>query len=269
MEESQRPTLEKALAKTEEDATVCLKAAQAVVAALRRFHKAAKLGALKELHAAIEAAEKAELGLRQQVATSKTGWTFNEDAYFSDGSLISEILATAGKMGVRVYERDDRLYCYPVLVRVLPGERAVKIDKTKERSLRPGVLVNRLKELQKKPPRFQPKTFLEGLYEAYRVAVKSREKGLLPTSGTVIPLLEIYDLFTLLPGHSKDYSTQEFSRDIYLLDRSGEGATRDSARVSFPASTGTKALSRILSVINEHGEEKRYYGIAFSAPSKE
>ncbi|MBI4289306.1 MAG: hypothetical protein HY671_12880 [Chloroflexi bacterium] len=269
MVESNFVTLEKALAKTEEDANVSIKAAQAVVAALRRFHNAAKLGNLKELHATIESAEKAELGLRQQIATSKAGWNFNEDAYLSDGSFVREILDTSRQKGVSIFERDERLYCYPVLVRVLPGERAVQIEKTRDRSLRPAVLVDHLKELQKRPPRFQPKTFLEALYEAYRVAVRSREKGLMPAAGTVIPLLEIYGLLTLLPGQSKEYSQQEFARDIYLLDRSGEAVAKDGARVSFPASTGTKAPSRALSVINEQGEEKRYYGIAFSAPGKE
>lgn len=99
------------------------------------------------------------------------------------------------------------------------------------------------------------------------MAVKSRAKGLFPDSGTVIPLLEIYELFTLLPGQAKEYSRHEFARDIYLLDRTGVVATKKGARVSLPAST--RLVSRTLSVINEHGEEKRYYGIAFSAANKE
>ncbi|MBF8264415.1 MAG: hypothetical protein HW384_279 [Dehalococcoidia bacterium] len=269
MEENQRPTLEKALAKTEEDANASLKAAQAVVTVLRRFHKAATLGNLRDLHNAIEAAEKAELGLRQQIATSKAGWDFNEEAYLGDGSFTREILDIARQKGVGIFERDDRLYCYPVLIRVSASERAVLIDKVREKRLRPAVLVDHLKELQKRPPRFSPGVFLEALYEAYGMAVKSRAKDLVSVSGTVIPLLEIYDLFTLLPGQSREYQRQEFARDVYLLDRSGVAATKNGANVSFPASTGTKALSRTLSVINEHGEEKRYYGIAFLAPGKE
>lgn len=269
MEETQRATLEKALAKTEQDAEVSLRAAQSVLNALRRFRNAAKLGTLKELHVAIESAEKAEMLLRQQIATSKAGWDFNEEAYLADGSFVREILDTAKQKGLGIYERDERLYCYPVLIRVLPGERAVQINKTREKKLRPVVLVEHLKELQKRPPRFQPKTFLEALYDAYSIALKAREKGLLPASGTVIPLLEVYDLFTLLPGQSKEYSKQEFARDIYLLDRSGEATAKEGARVSFPASTGTRLVSRTLSVINEQGEEKKYYGIAFSAPGKE
>jgi hypothetical protein len=86
----------------------------------------------------------------------------------------------------------------------------------------------------------------------------------LPLGGTVIPLLEIYELFTLLPNQAKDYSKQGFARDIYLLDRSGVTTTRKGGRVSFPASTGTKTSSRTLSVINERGEEKLYFGISFT-----
>ena len=101
------------------------------------------------------------------------------------------------------------------------------------------------------------------------MAVKSRAKDLVSVSGAVIPLLEIYDLFTLMPGQSREYQKQEFAMDVYRLDRSGVAATKNSAKVSFPASTGTKALSRTISVINEYGEEKRYYGISFSVPGKE
>jgi len=63
----------------------------------------------------------------------------------------------------------------------------------------------------------------------------------------------------------QDYSKQELARDIYLLDRSGVVTTRKGAKVSLPASTGTKSIARTLSVINERGEEKLYFGISFSS----
>jgi hypothetical protein len=151
-----------------------------------------------------------------------------------------------------------------VLVRLNPAERSVRIDKTADSRLRPGVLVNILQELQKKPLRFRPDVFLEALYVAYQKAILLKGKAL-PLSGTVVNLLEIYELFTLLPGQSKEYSRQEFARDIYLLDRSGVRATRKGAGVSFPASTGTRSPGRTLSIINERGEEKLYFAIAFSA----
>src|SRR5437879_1747459 len=56
-------------------------------------------------------------------------------------------------------------------------------------------------------------------------------------------LVDIYGLLTLLPGQTREYSRQEFARDIYLLDRSGLTVTRDEQVVSFPASTGTRPSS--------------------------
>ncbi len=263
MEETVAPCLEKSLARTESDAGAALKAAQAVVQTLKKYCNTLKVGNLKDLRLAIDDVEKAELALRQQIATTKASWDFDVDSYLNSNAFIKEILAMGEQKGIRIFERDDRLYCYPVLIRVVPSERQVRIDKTAEKRLRPTVLVNNLKELQGKPPRFHPEAFLESLYNAYKKEVQSKGKGL-PISGTVISLLDIYKLLVLLPGQSKEYSKQEFARDIYLLDRSGVSATRKGAKVSLPASTGTKIPSRTLSIINENGEEKLYYGISFS-----
>jgi hypothetical protein len=264
MEEKALPGLEKSLTRTESDATISLKAAQNVVSALKKYGNALKVGNLKDLQMAMNDVEKAELTLRQQIATTKASWDFDVDSYLNSGAFIKEVLAAAEQKGVRIFERDDRLYSYPVLVRVIPSDHIIRIDKTADKRLRPSVLVNNLKELQKKPPRFRPEMFLEALYVAYKKAVQLKGKGL-PLEGTVITLLEIYELFTLLPGQSKDYSKQELARDIYLLDRSGVVATKKGARVSLPASTGTKSMTRTLSIINERGEEKLYFGISFSA----
>jgi hypothetical protein len=158
------------------------------------------------------------------------------------------------------------LYAYPALVRVLPGERAVLIDKARERRVRPSVLVSHLKEVQRRPARFRSDAFLETLHAAYSSAVDSlvaqrgRERvGQSP----VVRLLDIYELLTLLPGQSREYSRQEFARDIYLLDQSGATTTRKGVRVSFPASTATKTASGTLRVITQHGQERLYYGVTF------
>ena len=79
----------------------------------------------------------------------------------------------------------------------------------------------------------------------------------------VVRLLDMYNLLTLLPGQSRDYSRQEFARDIYLLDQSGVTTTRDGATVSFPASTGTRVPAATLRIVTQGGQEKLYYGIAF------
>lgn len=79
----------------------------------------------------------------------------------------------------------------------------------------------------------------------------------------VVPLLEVYNLLTLLPGQSKEYSRQEFARDIYLLDQSRVAKTKKGLVVSFPASTGTRSVTSTITVITQNGHEKKYYGISF------
>lgn len=266
MQNSDGQNLEQALAKTEADATATLKAADIVVRSLRKLRAATKLGNLRELRSAIEAAEKAMVALRQQLTNTREGWDFDEERYFADGLYSTEIIATGQQMGISIFERDNRLYCYPVLIRVSSNDKAVFIDRKRENRIRPSVLVARLKELQHKPPAFRPETFLEALFKAYSKAVAMRGKDLLGMA-TVVALVDIYELLTLLPGQTREYSKQEFARDIYLLHHSGVDTTRTGAKVSFPF-TG-RAPSRTLTVIDEAGEIKRYYGISFTPASKE
>ncbi len=70
MEETVAAYLEKSLARTELDAGVSLKAAQAVVQTLKKYCNALKVGNLKDFKWAINDVEKAELALRQQIATT-------------------------------------------------------------------------------------------------------------------------------------------------------------------------------------------------------
>jgi hypothetical protein len=258
--------LEQALSKTEADAGATCKAADAVRSSLRRFLAAAKVGNLRDLHSSIESAERAMAVLRQQFANAKEGWNFDEEGYFANGSYSRELIATGQQMGVRIFERDDRLYCYPALIRVSSNEKAVLIDKKRERRIRPSVLVARLKESQRKPTRFRAEAFLAALFEAYCKVVAMGNRELLLTA-QVVALMDIYELLTLLPGQTREYSRQEFARDIYLLHRSGVDSTRTGTKVSFPISRGVQ--HRTLTVIDETGEEKRYYGIAFTQASKE
>ena len=75
---------------------------------------------------------------------------------------------------------------------------------------------------------------------------------------------EVYDILTLLPQVSRDYSRHDFSVDVYRLDKSGIHTTKDGSSMTLPASTGTRATSGVLSVIGDTGAEIRYYGLAFA-----
>ena len=72
---------------------------------------------------------------------------------------------------------------------------------------------------------------------------------------------QVYTVLTLLPGQSKDYTKQEFARDLYLLDRSGV-STVGARRLRWAASTGTKQAG-VLTTVAASGQQQRYWGIAF------
>jgi hypothetical protein len=255
-------TLEQALTSTEADAAAALRAAGALMGPLRRFRAAAQSGNLRELHQSLEAAEAAIADLQRQFKQAKKGWSFDTQRYMASGLYAKEVLSTAHKMGVQITERDERMYCYPALVKVAPQERAVVVDRKRESRVRPSVLVNLLKDLQNKPPTFRPEAFLTALYDAYTRIVYQRDGADRLELAPVVPLVDIYALLTLLPGQAREYSRQEFARDIYLLHRGGKAVTKTGARVSFPISRGVRG--KTLVVIDEGGEERRYYGIRFT-----
>ncbi len=262
--EEREPSLEQALARTEADADAAFKAANTVATALKKYRSAAHVGNLRDLRSTIATAEQALAALQQQVEVAKEGWDFDEQAYFANGAFARELLSTAQRLNVQLFEQDEVLYSYPSLIRVLPTERAVTIDKTRERRLRPSVLVTHLKDLQQRPARFKPQEFLESLAAAYKVRVLADkgQEGL--DLHAVVTLRDIHRMFTLMPGMAREYTLQEFARDFYLLDQSGERTTKDGLCLYPSAATATKgAKAATLKVITQRGEEKLYYGLAF------
>lgn len=255
--------LETALARSEADADAALKAAATLTKALKRFRNVVHEGNLRDISGALAGVEQALSTVQQRVEAAQRGWDFDEADYFGSGAYTRELLETAARLNVQVFEQDDRLYSYPALVRVLASERTVLIDRARERRLRPSLLVSHLRDLRDRPARFKPQAFLDALFGAYRVLVQRHGRDALQL-GRTERLVDLYEVLTLLPGQSREYSRQEFARDVYLLDQSGVVETRDGYVVRFPASTGTKAPSGVLTAISRSGQEQTYWGIAFS-----
>lgn len=253
-------SLEQALFRTEAKADAAVKAANLVVISLKKFRTAAQTGNLRELLRTIENVDQAIIELSQKFTDAQRSWVFDEETYLSGRNFPSEILATAERVGVKIFEQDDRLYCYPFIIRILPNERNVLIDKIRERRLRPSILVNHLKKLQSKPVRFNYKSFLESLFFVYSKILVMRGKEI----GSLVQLKEIYELLTSLPGLSRKYPRQEFSRDLFLLDQGEEKSTKDGWKVNLHPPTGRGRLSQIFSTVTREGQVKRYYGILFT-----
>ncbi len=257
--------LESALKTAESDLNSVLDAAQSAIASLKKVKAAFRDGTIRDIDKLFESADKAIRQLRDRFELAETAWQFDGDAYLKTGAYLKELLETAQQRDFRLFEQDGRLYCYPFLVRILPSESAVMIDKKKFRKLRPTVLLDHLKDLQKKPIKFKSEPFIESLYQAYQFVVAMRDKSLIDHD-VQIPLTEIYSLLTMLPGQAREYTLQEFTRDVYLLDKTGIKETKEGCRMSLHASTGTKIPRKVLTVITEKGREQVYYSIAFKRP---
>lgn len=270
--ELEQAWLEQALVRLEGAAEAALKAAAGATGALKRVRAAAQTGNLRDLRPALGAAERAMATLGDETQRVKTSWDIDDEAYLAGGAYVRELLDTAAQLGLRIYEQDDRLYAYPTLVQILAGERTALIDRTRERRLRPSVLTGQLKALQERPPRFKAEAFLETLFDVYTIAVDravARRGRDAVGPNPVVRLLDVYDLLTLRPGQAREYSRQEFARDVYLLDQSDVTTTSKGATVTFPASTATKGASGTLRVITRGGHEKLYYGVVFrDAPTQ-
>jgi hypothetical protein len=257
-------TFEGALSATEAQAAATMQSAAALTRELKRVKAGSASGQTRELRRALEAAETLAAQLAEAARSLRAGYDFDEQAYLASGAYAKELLATAATAGVDMFEEDERLLCYPSLVRILSDPAAVEIDRKRERRLRPSVVVAVLAAAQRRGPRFRPEPFLDSLRTAYELVVARDGKK----RDAVVRLTDIWAVLTVLPGQGREYTKQEFARDLYLLDQSGLTTTsRSSRRLRWSASTGTKGAG-VLTTVTRGGQQRRYWGIAFSPLSQ-
>ncbi|MGH3736713.1 MAG: hypothetical protein ACRDT6_14040 [Micromonosporaceae bacterium] len=254
-------TLETTLAATEREVDAALRGAAATVRELKRARGAARSGHVRDLRKSLTAARDAARVLADDTRVLADGFDFDEQAYLSSGEYVKELLAEAEAQGLSIVEDDDRLLCYPSLLRILPGDAAVEVDKVRDRRLRPSVLVTALARAQERGPRFKAEAFLDSLRSAYELLASRTGKR----ADAVVRLVDIWSALTMLPGQRSQYSRQEFARDLYLLDQSGVTRTaRSPQTLRWAASTGTKGSGTLITVARD-GQQQRYWGVSFTA----
>ncbi len=254
-------TLEEALESLEADVDAAVRSLGAALKQTKRAKAAAATGQIRELQSALDGAERLADQAATTVAGVRSGWQFDVSEWLASGDYAKELLATAAEAGVQAFESDERILCYPAIVAVAAGDASVAVDKKKDRRIRPSVLVRHLAALQARPPKFKPEGFIASLAAAYDLVVGS--KGRRP--GAAVKIVDVHTVLTLLPGAARDYTRQEFARDLYLLDQSGVVDTKDGRRMSLPASAMTRDTG-VLSTVTKAGQTKVYAGIAFAEP---
>ena len=254
--------LEAALTQFERDAAGAVRSLTTALRETKKLQSAAAVGQLRDLRAGIDSSARLAEQAAQAVGDLKAAWSFDDAEHLAGGGFTKEVLALAAEQGVQMFESDERILSYPAIVRVSAGDSTVLIDKVKERRLRPSLLVRTLKALQDRPPKFKADAFLESLAVAYDF-VLARDKV---RPGSVVKLVDVYTVLTVMPGAAREYSKQEFTRDLYLLDQRSIVTTTKGRTMTLPASALTRGGGVPLSTVTKSGQAKMYAGIAFAQP---
>src|SRR5436309_3352519 len=144
------------------------KAGKAVVAAIGRTRAAVKVGRVADISRGLGTVSQRIDEANAAAGGLANGWSFDASAYMADGRFVEDLKKAAAENGLVLFENDGRIYCFPLLLRVDPKERAVKIGRKLERRIRPSELAGLMSSAQKRPQRFREAQFLELLYRAWR-----------------------------------------------------------------------------------------------------
>ena len=249
---------EDAFDEVEKAAQAALRAGGRLAAAAKALAKAAREGDIRGIQKAREGLSSETDTARQEAANACVAWPFSSEAeeqYLREG-YAEELLRSAETGGLKMQRHNGTLVAYPLVIRVLPSNRVIALNRKRVSGLRPSRLVERLKAIQNGKSRGNSQAFLEALFSAYKLTAKGER------AGTAMSLKEIFGILTLLPG--TDYSREDFARDLFTLVRSGISVTQSGARVSLPASTGTRDRRDTFVCVSPDGEIVPFYAIKFT-----
>ena len=264
-------SLEQACSETEVIAEQSQVSVRKLLRHIGSLKKAAKVGNIAGIKRSQENLKNLLEEVNSDISKAVSSWPYSDEDEIQifEEQFASLLTSTARGMGFNIYEKDGNLVCPPLIVKILPAQRAVSMNRKKVSQVRPTYLVDVLLKAQNKNARHTPNQFLASLFRIYNILIKSENPSLISRGvGPVYQLNTIYDLMTALPGSSRNYDRSDFARDLYILDSKGPQVTRSGARVSFPSSTGTRhrAKSHLFTFINRDGSSVEYYGIRFSQP---
>jgi len=259
-------TLEGALSEIERRTGVAAASAKKYLNAVLSAKKASAHGDLAGMKKALSDARETLQLARAEFESAATAWPFDDAGeleHFESGAFGRELIAAAESLGLTVTEEEGQFMCYPSVVRLDPARRVVTIDKKPHRFVRPSVLAAHLRAQQTRSVRFRPGPFLEALFAAWNYARHADTKGRGPAVDVSVD--RIYAVLTVAPGSKKEYSRQEFGRDLFLLEGSEDVKTKSGAEVHFSRSTGAKA-GRGITIVKENGERVVYSSVSFREP---
>lgn len=239
-----------------------VKAARKGAAAASASGRMLNDGEIKNLTKKLADAEDELTRAIEGIRIFKEQWPASEiQEYFGSKEYMEELLGALEESDVDAHRLADVLYVYPALVRLDTNAQAVRIDKKLDPRIRPSKLAAMLKNIQNKPSKFPSGRFLASLFKIYKALGSRNLKRGEEWAGKSMYLKDIFEVISAAPG--SDYTEQEFVRDIYLLDASGEDLEVRGHQAVLEASSATRDDRKTLSIITRDGQKRLYCTIRF------
>jgi len=190
---------------------------ESLMAAARRLRTEIRVGKVSEIGKMLPQVQRRAEEVASTARDLARSWTFDASDYLANGGYLQELTEAAKAAKLELFERDGRIYCFPLLLRIEAKNSAIRVGRKLERRIRPRELVRILETAQKRPQRFKESQFLDFLYKIYQRLVAPDWRRSKRDLGPAILLTDLYETATLLPG--SDYPMDEFARDLLLLAR--------------------------------------------------
>ena len=185
-------TFEDAFAAVEQAAQAAEAAVRKLATATRRLRKAAQEGNITAIRRDGSQLTSALAATGDAVTVATASWPFaeTEEGTFLTERYAGELRSAAAALGLNVTTRDEALVCSPSIIRLLPDERALRIDGKKRAAIRPSRVAADLHANQQRAGGGNPQRFLEALFKAFRIVCGRQPRGTLFDSERLVTLNE-------------------------------------------------------------------------------
>src|SRR5579863_6120739 len=139
--------------------------------AVKQLQRAGAEGDLPKLRKSCERLVTVLEATRQEVDNARSAWPYSpeeEETYLRD-SYAEEVIKVAAGENLQIQQLDEGLVVFPSILRILPGERAVRINRKKSAAVRPSHVVKTLQGIQARKPKASVEAFLAMLHRAYKL----------------------------------------------------------------------------------------------------
>lgn len=234
-----------------------IKIATKFTGTLKAWKKACQTGHVGARDKAAALATSLAPELAAHVDTATGSWSFDVRQYLEGDHWRTELQdVCATRMGLRVFEEDEKLVSPPVLVRSDPAKTRLIIGKVGWPTLNPSFTAKELKRLNERSATTAAlQQFLNSLYEGAKRVNKDKDH--------LTRLRDIYGIFSLAPGWARENSWASFAQQLYALQMSEVRTTKDGRGYKIDGPTGKYTENDVFSVISESGGLERYHAIWF------